>query len=87
MDSPVCDPLQVKELGRAEQVLDLSDYERCEDVRKNKSRSKKNHSKFRLLRCSSPGNTVHLLHLIYLLYLLHVLYLDTPATPAMPRHT
>lgn len=49
---------EVKELGRADEVLDLSDYERCEEVRKNKSRSKKNHSKFRLQRCSSPGNTV-----------------------------
>ncbi|KAM9310172.1 pleckstrin homology domain-containing family O member 1b [Pholidichthys leucotaenia] len=49
---------EVKELGRADEVLDLLDYERCEDIRKNKSRSKKNHSKFRLQRCSSPGNTV-----------------------------
>ncbi|KAF3692490.1 Pleckstrin -like proteiny domain-containing family O member 1 [Channa argus] len=48
---------EVKELGRADEVLDLSDYERCEELRKNKSRSKKNHSKFRLQRCSSPGNT------------------------------
>ncbi|XP_078100435.1 pleckstrin homology domain-containing family O member 1-like isoform X2 [Sander vitreus] len=47
-----------KEPGRADELLDLSDYERCEDIRKNKSRSKKNHSKFRLQRCSSPGNTV-----------------------------
>uniref|UniRef100_A0A3Q3A0U5 Pleckstrin homology domain containing, family O member 1b n=1 Tax=Kryptolebias marmoratus TaxID=37003 RepID=A0A3Q3A0U5_KRYMA len=49
---------EVKELGRADEVLDLSDYEHCEEIRKNKSRSKKNHSKFRLQRCSSPGNTV-----------------------------
>uniref|UniRef100_A0A3Q1J3F7 PH domain-containing protein n=1 Tax=Anabas testudineus TaxID=64144 RepID=A0A3Q1J3F7_ANATE len=49
---------EVKELGRADEVLDLSDYERCEEIRKNKSRSKKNHSKFRLQRCSTPGNTV-----------------------------
>ncbi|XP_008321126.1 pleckstrin homology domain-containing family O member 1-like [Cynoglossus semilaevis] len=49
---------EVKDLGRAEDVLDLCDYERCEEVRKNKSRSKKSHSKFRLQRCSSPGNTV-----------------------------
>ncbi|XP_022617706.1 pleckstrin homology domain-containing family O member 1-like isoform X2 [Seriola dumerili] len=53
----VCEK-EVKELGRADEVLDLSDYERCEEIRKNKSRSKKNHSKFRLQRCSSPGNTV-----------------------------
>ncbi|TMS01254.1 Pleckstrin homology domain-containing family O member 1 [Larimichthys crocea] len=49
---------EVKELGRADEVLDLSDYERCEEIRKNKSRSKKNHSKFRLQRVSTPGNTV-----------------------------
>ncbi|KAK5618771.1 hypothetical protein CRENBAI_011661, partial [Crenichthys baileyi] len=48
----------VKELGRADEVLDLSDYEHCEEIRKNKSRSKKSHSKFRLHRCSSPGNMV-----------------------------
>ncbi|XP_054478355.1 pleckstrin homology domain-containing family O member 1b [Anoplopoma fimbria] len=53
----VCEK-EVKDLGRADEVLDLSDYERCEEIRKNKSRSKKNHSKFRLQRCSSPGNTV-----------------------------
>ncbi|XP_068425383.1 pleckstrin homology domain-containing family O member 1b [Clinocottus analis] len=53
----VCEK-EVKELGRADEVLDLWDYERCEEIRKNKSRSKKNHSKFRLQRCSSPGNTV-----------------------------
>ncbi|KAM6936004.1 pleckstrin homology domain-containing family O member 1b [Lycodopsis pacificus] len=53
----VCEK-EVKELGRADEVFDLSDYERCEEIRKNKSRSKKNHSKFRLQRCSSPGNTV-----------------------------
>ncbi|KAI4790056.1 hypothetical protein KUCAC02_034861 [Chaenocephalus aceratus] len=49
---------EVKELGRADEVLDLSDYDRCEEIRKNKTRSKKNHSKFRVQRCSSPGNTV-----------------------------
>ncbi|XP_042345758.1 LOW QUALITY PROTEIN: pleckstrin homology domain-containing family O member 1-like [Plectropomus leopardus] len=54
----VCEKEVKKELGRADEVLDLSDYERCEEIRKNKSRSKKNHSKFRLQRCSSPGNTV-----------------------------
>lgn len=54
--SPV---LQVKEPGRGDEVLDLSDYERCEEIRKNRSRSKKNHSRFRLQRCSTPGNTVH----------------------------
>ncbi|XP_034466641.1 pleckstrin homology domain-containing family O member 1b [Hippoglossus hippoglossus] len=48
---------EVKEPGRADELFDLSDYERCEEIRKNKSRSKKSHSKFRLQRCSSPGNT------------------------------
>ncbi|XP_071370806.1 pleckstrin homology domain-containing family O member 1-like, partial [Centroberyx affinis] len=48
----------VREERRAEEVLDLSDYERCEEIRKTKSRSKKNHSKFNLQHCSSPGNTV-----------------------------
>ncbi|XP_077950381.1 pleckstrin homology domain-containing family O member 1b isoform X1 [Gasterosteus aculeatus] len=54
----VCEKEQVKELGRSDEVLDLCDYERCEEIRKKKSRSKKNHSKFRLQRRSSPGNTV-----------------------------
>ncbi|XP_026173039.1 pleckstrin homology domain-containing family O member 1b [Mastacembelus armatus] len=49
---------EVKELGRADEVLDLTDYDHCEEIRKNKSRSKKSHSKFRLQRCSTPGNTV-----------------------------
>ncbi|XP_024114169.1 pleckstrin homology domain-containing family O member 1b [Oryzias melastigma] len=49
---------EVRDLSRADEVLDLSDYDRCEEIRKNKSRSKKNHSKFRLQRYSSPGNTV-----------------------------
>ncbi|XP_056900307.1 pleckstrin homology domain-containing family O member 1b isoform X1 [Takifugu flavidus] len=49
---------EVKEPGRTDEVLDLSDYEHCEEIRKNRSRSKKNHSKFRLQRCNAPGNTV-----------------------------
>lgn len=51
--------VQVKEPGRTDEVLDLSDYERCEEIRKNKSRSKKNHSKFRLQRSNTAGNMVH----------------------------
>ena len=54
--SPV---LQVKEPGRSDEVVELSDYERCEEIRKNRSRSKKNLSKFRLQRRSTPANTVH----------------------------
>ncbi|GCC18645.1 pleckstrin homology domain-containing family O member 1-like isoform X2 [Chiloscyllium punctatum] len=38
--------------------FDLTDYEKCEELRKSKSRSKKNHSKFMLLRSEQPGNTV-----------------------------
>ncbi|XP_055083992.1 pleckstrin homology domain-containing family O member 1-like isoform X2 [Periophthalmus magnuspinnatus] len=49
---------EVKEPGRADEVLDLLDFDHCEEIRKNRSRSKKNHSKFRLLRSSAPGNTV-----------------------------
>lgn len=42
--------LQVKEEGRAQEVLDLAQYERSEELRKAKSRSKKNHSRFTVLR-------------------------------------
>ena len=38
-------------------MFDLSDYEKCEELRKSKSRSKKNHSKFTLARCRQPGTT------------------------------
>ncbi|XP_060676568.1 pleckstrin homology domain-containing family O member 1-like isoform X1 [Hemiscyllium ocellatum] len=38
--------------------FDLTDYEKCEELRKSKSRSKKSHSKFTLLRNKQPGNTV-----------------------------
>ncbi|XP_068613272.1 pleckstrin homology domain-containing family O member 1b [Brachionichthys hirsutus] len=47
---------EVKEPGWADEVMDLLDFERCEEVKKNKSRSKKNHSRFRL--CSTPETTV-----------------------------
>lgn len=42
--------VQVKEEGRAQEVLDLAQYERSEELRKAKSRSKKNHSRFTVLR-------------------------------------
>ncbi|XP_031697704.1 pleckstrin homology domain-containing family O member 1-A-like, partial [Anarrhichthys ocellatus] len=48
----------VKDERRAQEVFDLADYERSEELRKAKSRSKKNHSRFTLLRCRQPGNTV-----------------------------
>ncbi|XP_029919662.1 pleckstrin homology domain-containing family O member 1-A [Myripristis murdjan] len=50
--------LQVKDERKAQEVFDLADYERSEELRKAKSRSKKNHSRFTVLRCRQPGNTV-----------------------------
>uniref|UniRef100_A0A3B3ZD85 PH domain-containing protein n=1 Tax=Periophthalmus magnuspinnatus TaxID=409849 RepID=A0A3B3ZD85_9GOBI len=41
---------EVKEECRAQLVLDLSKYERCEELKKDKSRSKKSHSRFTLTR-------------------------------------
>ncbi|CAL8248860.1 unnamed protein product [Lota lota] len=49
---------EVRDDRKAQEVVDLSDYERSEELRKSKSRSKKNHSKFTLQRCKTPGNTV-----------------------------
>ncbi|XP_054461637.1 pleckstrin homology domain-containing family O member 1-A [Anoplopoma fimbria] len=49
---------EVKDERRAQEVFDLADYERSEELRKAKSRSKKNHSRFTLLRCRRPGNAV-----------------------------
>ncbi|XP_049457526.1 pleckstrin homology domain-containing family O member 1-A-like isoform X1 [Epinephelus fuscoguttatus] len=49
---------EVKDEQKAQEVFDLADYERSEELRKAKSRSKKNHSRFTLLRCRQPGNTV-----------------------------
>ncbi|KAI1902329.1 hypothetical protein AGOR_G00043640 [Albula goreensis] len=49
---------EVKDEKRVQEVIDLLDYERSEELRKSKSRSKKNHSKFTLLRSRQPGNTV-----------------------------
>ncbi|XP_055081216.1 pleckstrin homology domain-containing family O member 1-like [Periophthalmus magnuspinnatus] len=48
---------EVKEECRAQLVLDLSKYERCEELKKDKSRSKKSHSRFTLTR--RAPNTVH----------------------------
>ncbi|KAG9345320.1 hypothetical protein JZ751_009866 [Albula glossodonta] len=48
----------VKDEKKIQEVFDLTDYERSEELRKSKSRSKKNHSKFTLLRSRQPGNTV-----------------------------
>ncbi|KAM4540183.1 pleckstrin homology domain-containing family O member 1-A [Odontesthes bonariensis] len=49
---------EVKDERKAHEVFDLADYERSEELRKAKSRSKKNHSRFTVLRCRHPGNTV-----------------------------
>ncbi|XP_029436797.1 pleckstrin homology domain-containing family O member 1 [Rhinatrema bivittatum] len=47
---------EVKEEKNTRESFDLSDYEKCEELRKSKSRSKKNHSKFTLARSNQPGN-------------------------------
>ncbi|XP_061109526.1 pleckstrin homology domain-containing family O member 1-A isoform X1 [Conger conger] len=49
---------EVKDEKRVQEVVDLSDYERSEELRRSKSRSKRNHSKFTLLRSRQPGNPV-----------------------------
>ncbi|XP_034401529.1 pleckstrin homology domain-containing family O member 1-A isoform X2 [Cyclopterus lumpus] len=49
---------EVKDERRAQEVFHLADYERSEELRKAKSRSKKNHSRFTLLRCRQPGTSV-----------------------------
>ncbi|XP_077628765.1 pleckstrin homology domain-containing family O member 1 isoform X2 [Crocuta crocuta] len=48
---------EVKDEKNSQEVFDLSDYEKCEELRKSKSRSKKNHSKFTLAHSKQPGNT------------------------------
>ncbi|XP_072138889.1 pleckstrin homology domain-containing family O member 1-like isoform X2 [Mobula birostris] len=48
---------EVKDEKAALERFDLADYEKCEELRKSKSRSKKNHSKFTLIRSRHPGNT------------------------------
>ncbi|XP_076827604.1 pleckstrin homology domain-containing family O member 1b [Brachyhypopomus gauderio] len=49
---------EVKDEKKIHEVVDLTDYERSEELRKAKSRTKKNHSKFTLLCSEQPGNTV-----------------------------
>ncbi|XP_061597951.1 pleckstrin homology domain-containing family O member 1-A isoform X2 [Cololabis saira] len=49
---------EVKDERKAQEVFDLAHYERSEELRKAKSRSKKNHSRFTVLRCRHPGNPV-----------------------------
>ncbi|XP_060086534.1 pleckstrin homology domain-containing family O member 1-like, partial [Heteronotia binoei] len=48
---------EVKDEKTIQEVFDLNDYEKCEELRKSKSRSKKNHSKFLLSHSKEPGNT------------------------------
>lgn len=47
---------EMKNDGKTHEVFDLAKYERSEELKKAKSHSKKNHSKFTLLRCPQPGN-------------------------------
>ncbi|KAJ0055172.1 hypothetical protein NL108_011465 [Boleophthalmus pectinirostris] len=51
---------EVKDECRAQLVLDLSKFDRCEEMKKEKSRSKKNHSRF-ILQKNTSTNTVHTL--------------------------
>lgn len=48
----------MKNNGKTHEVFDLAQYERSEELRKAKSHSKKNHSKFTLLHGAQPGNKV-----------------------------
>ncbi|XP_044305223.1 pleckstrin homology domain-containing family O member 1 [Varanus komodoensis] len=48
---------EVKDEKNFQEVFDLNDYEKCEELRKSKSRSKKNYSKFSLTHSKEPGNT------------------------------
>ncbi|XP_062821139.1 pleckstrin homology domain-containing family O member 1 [Anolis carolinensis] len=48
---------EVKDEKNTQEVFDLNDYEKCEELRKSKSRSKKNYSKFLLSHSKEPGNT------------------------------
>lgn len=54
----VCLCVQVKDEHKAQEVFHLAEYERSEELRKARSRSKKNHSRFILLRCRRPTSTV-----------------------------
>uniref|UniRef100_A0A673JQ04 Pleckstrin homology domain containing, family O member 1a n=1 Tax=Sinocyclocheilus rhinocerous TaxID=307959 RepID=A0A673JQ04_9TELE len=47
---------EMKNDGKTHEVFDLAQYERSEELLKVKSHSKKNHSKFTLLRCQHPGS-------------------------------
>ncbi|XP_062848156.1 pleckstrin homology domain-containing family O member 1b isoform X1 [Trichomycterus rosablanca] len=49
---------EVKDEKKIQEVVDLTDYERSEELRKAKSRTKKNHSKFTLVCTHQPGNPV-----------------------------
>ncbi|XP_077012286.1 LOW QUALITY PROTEIN: pleckstrin homology domain-containing family O member 1 [Tamandua tetradactyla] len=48
---------EVKDEKNTQEVFDLSDYEKCEELRKPRSRSKRSHSKFTLAHCRQPGDT------------------------------
>ncbi|XP_026576011.1 pleckstrin homology domain-containing family O member 1, partial [Pseudonaja textilis] len=48
---------ELRDEKNIQEVFDLNDYEKCEELRKSKSRSKKNYSKFSLAHSKEPGNT------------------------------
>ncbi|XP_034280849.1 pleckstrin homology domain-containing family O member 1 isoform X3 [Pantherophis guttatus] len=48
---------ELRDEKNTQEVFDLNDYEKCEELRKSKSRSKKNYSKFSLAHSKEPGNT------------------------------
>ncbi|XP_056597525.1 pleckstrin homology domain-containing family O member 1-A [Triplophysa dalaica] len=47
---------EMKNNGKTHEVFDLAKYEHSEELKKAKSHSKKNHSKFTLFRSAQPGN-------------------------------
>ncbi|XP_032089769.1 pleckstrin homology domain-containing family O member 1 isoform X2 [Thamnophis elegans] len=48
---------ELRDEKNIQEAFDLNDYEKCEELRKSKSRSKKNYSKFSLAHSKEPGNT------------------------------
>ncbi|XP_028296720.1 pleckstrin homology domain-containing family O member 1-A isoform X2 [Gouania willdenowi] len=53
----ICDR-EVKDERKAQEVFNMCDYDRSEELKKDKSRSKKNHSRFTVVRRRRPGNNV-----------------------------
>uniref|UniRef100_H3CB89 Pleckstrin homology domain containing, family O member 1b n=1 Tax=Tetraodon nigroviridis TaxID=99883 RepID=H3CB89_TETNG len=57
---------EVKEPGGGGELLDLSDYERCEEIRKNRSRSKKNPQQDSAAHSSHRGRIREVPNLVFL---------------------